>query len=80
MASRRRKVRTSALLSLGVASIALMVAGCGGGSKSSGKTSTPTTPAAATSATLALGKTDLGKVLVGTGGRTLYLFEKDKGP
>lgn len=79
---RRRKVRTSALLSLGVASIALVVAGCGGGSKSSNSAysaTTTKTPSAA-SATLALGKTDLGKVLVGTGGRTLYLFEKDKGP
>ena len=31
-------------------------------------------------ARVALGKTTLGKVLVDARGRTLYLFEKDKGP
>jgi predicted lipoprotein with Yx(FWY)xxD motif len=75
---RGNKVRTPAVLMLGVAAIALLVAGCGGGgSKSNAKTSTPTTAAA--TATLSLGKTDLGKTLVGASGRTLYLFEKDTG-
>jgi predicted lipoprotein with Yx(FWY)xxD motif len=80
MSGQKGKIGRS-ILSLGVASAVLVIAGCGGGgSKSSVKTSLPAGKPAATSATLALGKTDLGKVLVGSGGRTLYLFEKDKSP
>ena len=77
MTGPKRKVPTLALPLLGAASIALLVAGCGGGgSKSNAKTSTPTkAPTAATSATLSL-----GDILVGAGGRSLYLFEKDTGP
>jgi predicted lipoprotein with Yx(FWY)xxD motif len=77
----------SGLLCLGIASIALVIAGCGSSNSSTNssspyaKTSTTSNKTvAATSGTLTLGKTDLGMVLVGTGGRTLYLFEKDKGP
>jgi predicted lipoprotein with Yx(FWY)xxD motif len=68
-------------LALAVASVALVIAGCGGGSSnSSAHASSSTGMPTGAATTVALGKTDQGKVLVGTGGRTLYLFEKDKGP
>src|SRR4051812_33656635 len=62
-----------------LAAAALALAGCGGssdGSASAAKAaSAPTTPPA----TVATRKTPLGTVLVDAQGRTLYLFEKDKG-
>jgi predicted lipoprotein with Yx(FWY)xxD motif len=76
--------RSLALVLLTVA--ALVAAGCGGSSgggsssstqsSSTTKTSSPSTSAGATVATR---KTDLGTILVNSSGRTLYLFEKDKG-
>jgi predicted lipoprotein with Yx(FWY)xxD motif len=69
--------RTVALI-MAAAAVALVAAGCGGSGKSS-SASKPSTQGASTSGTLSLGSTGLGKVLVGPNGRTLYLFEKDKG-
>ena len=64
-----------------VVAIALIAAGCGGGGSKS--TSTPTTSAKATSTprgtTIEARKTGLGTILVDSSGRSLYLFEKDKG-
>jgi predicted lipoprotein with Yx(FWY)xxD motif len=54
---------------------ALVVAGCGGSSKSSAP---PTNPSGKP-ATVGVASTGLGNVLVDTQGRTLYLFEQDKG-
>jgi predicted lipoprotein with Yx(FWY)xxD motif len=69
------------ILALAVASAALVIAGCGGGGGSgNAQASSSTGEPAAASSSVALGKTDQGKVLTGTGGRTLYLFEKDKSP
>jgi predicted lipoprotein with Yx(FWY)xxD motif len=81
------KLLTSAAL-LGAAAVALVAAGCGGGGGGGGaygggsKTNTTATtkPVAATSSTLAVGNTKLGKILVGANGRTLYMFLKDTGP
>jgi predicted lipoprotein with Yx(FWY)xxD motif len=76
------------LLALGLAPAALAViaviaAGCGGGSRSA-TTSGPGQSAAgaaskSTAATVASGQTKLGTVLVDGQRRTLYLFEKDQG-
>jgi predicted lipoprotein with Yx(FWY)xxD motif len=61
--------------------LVLAVVGCGGGSSYGGSSSSAKTkPSSATAAALAVGNTGLGKVLIGANGRTLYLFEKDKGP
>ena len=58
----------------------LVAAGCGSSSSSdSGKTSSSSS-AKASKATVDLAKTDVGDVLTGPSGRTLYLFEKDKSP
>jgi predicted lipoprotein with Yx(FWY)xxD motif len=56
--------------------VALLAAGCG----SSGGTSTATAKAAGgSSATVSVANTGLGKILVDSNGRTLYLFAKDSG-
>jgi predicted lipoprotein with Yx(FWY)xxD motif len=54
--------------------VALAVAGCGGSSNSNASAATTHG-----SATVDVAKTSLGKVLVDSKGRTLYLFKKDKG-
>jgi predicted lipoprotein with Yx(FWY)xxD motif len=68
--------------------VALAVAGCGGGaSASTSGASTSATPAPAKTTTVAsarsaavhAAKSRLGKILVDSRGRTLYLFKKDKG-
>jgi predicted lipoprotein with Yx(FWY)xxD motif len=56
--------------------LALIAAGCGGGSPST-VSSAKSSSAAATS--VGTRHTKLGTVLVDSHGRTLYLFEKDKG-
>jgi predicted lipoprotein with Yx(FWY)xxD motif len=56
--------------------VALAIAGCGGGG--SAKTPSPKT-AASSSPTLRLAGLEPGKALVDAQGRTLYLFEADKG-
>jgi len=67
----------------GVLAVAVAVAGCGGGSSNSGGGSAYARPASAGSdpaaAKVATRQTKLGTVLVDGRGRTLYLFEKDKG-
>jgi predicted lipoprotein with Yx(FWY)xxD motif len=56
--------------------VALVAAGCG----SSGGTSTATANGAhRSSATVSVASTGLGKILVDSKGRTLYLWEKDSG-
>src|SRR3954454_24933829 len=56
--------------------LALVAAGCG----SSGGTSTASANAAGgSSATVSVANTGLGKILVDSEGRTLYLWEKDSG-
>jgi predicted lipoprotein with Yx(FWY)xxD motif len=74
--------RTAAVAA--VAALALAVAGCGGGS--GGAPAGPygasdRAPAAAGSGTasVSLAQSDLGEILVDGQGRTLYLFEADKG-
>jgi predicted lipoprotein with Yx(FWY)xxD motif len=65
----------------------LIAAGCGGSSGGGSSSSTTSTQSAAKTssaskaggATVAVRKTDLGTILVNSSGRTLYLFEKDKG-
>jgi predicted lipoprotein with Yx(FWY)xxD motif len=75
-------MRRLLILSVVLPISALVVAGCGssygsGGSKGANAT---TPPPAGGSATIGLRSTSLGRVLVDGSGRTLYLFEKDKGP
>ena len=67
-----------------VAALALAVAGCGGGSGGGsggayGASSGARVAAGSGAASVALAQSDLGKILVDGRGRTLYLFEADKG-
>ena len=58
----------------------LIVAGCGSSSSSDSGNTSSSSSAKASKATVDLAKTDVGDVLTGPSGRTLYLFEKDKSP
>jgi predicted lipoprotein with Yx(FWY)xxD motif len=59
---------------------ALAAAGCGssGGSNANGSSAAPTT-ANGQSATVGIANENLGKILVNSQGRTLYLFRRDSG-
>jgi predicted lipoprotein with Yx(FWY)xxD motif len=63
-----------------VALIVLGVAACGSGGGRSTSATTPPKTTDGAPATLGVANTDLGKILVNTQGRTLYLFKKDTGP
>lgn len=58
----------------------LIAAGCGSSSSSDSGNTSSSSSAKASKATVDLAKTDVGDVLTGPSGRTLYLFEKDKSP
>ena len=60
--------------------IALAVTGCGGGSGGATAASpAPPKTTSGSSATIGLANTGLGKILVDSQGRTIYLFQKDAG-
>jgi predicted lipoprotein with Yx(FWY)xxD motif len=75
---------------LGVAVVALIVAGCGSSNNDSSNSSasssgpygssTKTVSSNSGAAKVSKTKSDIGTILVGTNGRTVYLFEKDKTP
>src|SRR4051794_30313318 len=68
--------RTLVLSLLGPASLAVVAAGCGGSSSAAASSShTPST----TGPVISVAHNPLGSILVDTRGRSLYLFEKDKG-
>jgi len=64
---------TAALIPL----TALALASCGGGSDNATAATAQPTTANGRPATLGVANSDLGKILVDTQGRTLYLFKKD---
>jgi predicted lipoprotein with Yx(FWY)xxD motif len=68
------------VLGLLPAALALAAAGCGTSSYSGTSGAAAARPATTSAtASVATGRTELGTVLVDGKGRTLYLFEKDKG-
>ena len=73
----------------GIAVVALIVAGCGSSNNDSGSSSASSSGPYGSSKTVSsnsgaakvgMTKSDIGTILVGTNGRTVYLFEKDKTP
>ena len=71
------------LLAIAPALAALVVAGCGGGGSGNTQPSNTQSNAATASgaaASVSLRKLNVGNALVDSQGRTLYLFEADKGP
>jgi predicted lipoprotein with Yx(FWY)xxD motif len=73
--TRSKTITVATVLALPVVAVAL--AGCGGGS--GGSVSPPKT-SSGQAATVGVVNTSLGKILVNSKGRTLYLFQKDTGP
>ena len=72
--------RTSiAVAAIGLVALAVAVAGCGGSSSYGRSATTTPQPKSAAGPSVKLASTSLGKVLVDSRGRTLYLFEADKG-
>jgi len=71
--------RTITILA-GAAAVPLAVAGCGGGGAGGGS-ATAASPKTASggAASLGVANSGLGKILVDSKGRTLYLFKKDSG-
>lgn len=74
-----------ALTAIAVCALALTAAGCGSSGSDSASTSgsaykstADAGAAASKTTTIATTKTDLGTVLTGAGGKTVYLFEGDK--
>jgi predicted lipoprotein with Yx(FWY)xxD motif len=65
---------------LGAATLACVVAVAAIGTSSGAARSSPAPSATRSAAKVELTSTKLGKVLADGSGRTLYLFEKDKGP
>ena len=73
----RRKTLSLLAAAAAVALVALVVAGCGGGDDVATAASKPS----GGSATIGVSEVGgLGKILVDSKGRTVYLFEKDTGP
>ena len=68
------------LLAIAPALAALVVAGCGGGGSGNTQPSNAATTTSGAAATVSLRKLNVGNALVDSQGRTLYLFEADKGP
>src|SRR6478736_1849443 len=77
--SRRLTMKRRIALGLLPVALALAAAGCGTGSYSGATGASGARPATSAPASVATGRTKLGTVLVDGKGRTLYLFEKDKG-
>jgi predicted lipoprotein with Yx(FWY)xxD motif len=78
----RRGIRGRVVVAvIGVLAVALAVAACGGASGGGygGSSSSATKSSPAKGSSVGLASTGLGKILVDGKGRTLYLFEADKG-
>ena len=80
MDSRMRR----SLFALAPAAVAIAIAGCGGGNHHNGNGTSAQADAKAgatpsASATVDARRTKLGRILVDAQGRSLYLFEQDKG-
>ena len=75
-----RAARTSiAIAAAGLVALAVALAGCGGGG-GYGTSSSAAPPSGGNGPSVKLASPKLGNVLVDAEGRTLYLFEADKGP
>jgi predicted lipoprotein with Yx(FWY)xxD motif len=75
----RRRPITFVLSAAAVPLIALVVAGCGGGGGATASTAPATTPSGQAATVGMANNGGLGKILVDSQGRTLYLFQADKG-
>jgi predicted lipoprotein with Yx(FWY)xxD motif len=78
------KTRTHSLSLLtaaaAVALVALAIAGCGGGNQATASAGSSSMGGGGSAKISVSDNGDLGKILVDSNGRTVYLFEKDTGP
>jgi predicted lipoprotein with Yx(FWY)xxD motif len=78
--SRTRSRSLALLAGAALLLIGALIAGCGGSSNSQNATAAaPKTAPAANSATVNVANGSLGKILVDSQGRTLYVFQRDSG-
>jgi predicted lipoprotein with Yx(FWY)xxD motif len=79
--SNRSRRPSFVIIAAVLVALAVALAACGGGGRSNGGSASTAAPAPTPSAGAAvkLASTKLGKILVDGRGRTLYLFEADKG-
>jgi predicted lipoprotein with Yx(FWY)xxD motif len=76
----RSKPISLVLAAAAIAVVAIVVAGCGGGGDDQATAASGNSNAAAGSATIGVSNiAGLGRILVDSKGRTVYLFEKDTG-
>ena len=75
----KRKRHTFVAATALVPLVAMAVAGCGGGNSSQATAATPKTSAGAAATIGVASNGSLGKILVDSQGRTVYLFQKDAG-
>ena len=76
--TRNRSRSIGALSAGGLAVVAAIAAGCGGGGATAAS-SAPPKSASGQAATVGFSNTGIGKILVDSRGRTLYLFKADQG-
>jgi predicted lipoprotein with Yx(FWY)xxD motif len=74
-----RVTRLAAFAVVALSALALAACGSSGSSKSTGGAPASAPPAGSSSGTVDVASTSLGSVLVDSKGRTLYLFQADKG-
>jgi predicted lipoprotein with Yx(FWY)xxD motif len=81
VSSPRRPAARALIGLVALVALVLVVAGCGGGGSSGayGASSPASTPTKSGDASVKLASSKLGRILVDAQGRTLYLFEADKG-
>jgi predicted lipoprotein with Yx(FWY)xxD motif len=76
---RSRAARISITVAGALVVLALVAAGCGGSSGGYGGSSSGSSSAGGGSSAVKLASSKLGRILVDSQGRTLYLFQADKG-
>jgi predicted lipoprotein with Yx(FWY)xxD motif len=77
--TRSRSITFLATAAAVISLTALALAGCGGGSNDATASAAPPQTANGRPATVGLANSGLGRILVDSQGRTLYLFKKDVG-
>ena len=73
------RAKSTTLLGSAIAVAAFAFAGCGNSGSNNGSSPAPPRTASGASATVGVASENLGKVLVDSHARTLYLFERDSG-
>jgi predicted lipoprotein with Yx(FWY)xxD motif len=76
--TRNRSRSIGVLGACGLAVLAAAAAGCGGGGATAASSAPPKT-ASGQAATVGISNTGIGRILVNSQGRTLYLFKADRG-